>query len=89
NGNKKITKVTIGKNVTKIGKKAFYNCKNLKKITIKSTKLKAKNISAKAFTKAGSSNYKKLVVKVPKGKVSSYKKMLKKKGLSAKATVKK
>ena len=39
-GNKKVIKVIIGSNVTKIGKKAFYNCKRLKNITIKSKKLK-------------------------------------------------
>ncbi len=33
-GNKKITKLTIGSNVTSIGKKAFYNCKNLGDISI-------------------------------------------------------
>jgi hypothetical protein len=36
-GNKKITKITIGSNVTSIGKKAFYNCKNLGDITIDAT----------------------------------------------------
>ena len=34
-GNKELTSVTIGKNVRKIGKKAFYDCKKLKKVTLK------------------------------------------------------
>ena len=51
--NKKLTSVVIGKNVTKIGKKAFFGCQKLKKITIKTTKLKTKTVGAKAFTKAG------------------------------------
>lgn len=86
--NKKLTKVTIGSNVKTIGKQAFYGCKNLKSITIKSTKLTTKSVGAKAFTKAGSKNYKKLVVKVPKSKKKAYVKLLKKKGLSSKAKIK-
>ena len=39
-GNKKMKTVKIGKNVKKIGKKAFANCLNLRKIIVKSTKLK-------------------------------------------------
>lgn len=86
--NKKVKQIVIGKNVTKIGKKAFYGCKNLKKITIKSTKLKKKDIGAKAFKKAGKKNYNKLKVIVPKKCLKTYKKIFKQKGLSAKAVVK-
>lgn len=86
--NKKVENVVIGKNVTKIGKKAFYGCKNLKKITIKSTKLKKKTIGAKAFTKAGSKNYSKLKVIVPKKCLKNYTKILKQKGLSKRAVIK-
>ncbi len=46
-GKKKLTKVTIGKNVTTIGKKAFLNCTKLKTVTFKTTKLKS--IGAQAF----------------------------------------
>ena len=84
-----LKKVTIPKKVKKIGSKAFYNCKKLVNITIKTTKLTTKNVGSKAFTKAGSSNYKKLKVKVPKSKLKAYKSLLKKKGLSAKAKIKK
>ena len=84
-----LKKVTIPKKVTKIGKKAFYGCKKLTGITIKTTKLTTKKVGSKAFSKAGSSNYKKLTVKVPKSKLKSYKTMLRKRGLSFKAKVKK
>ena len=87
--NKKVTQVVIGKNVTKIGSQAFYGCKKLKKMTIQSKSLQSKNVGAKAFTKAGSAQYKKLVVKVPSSKVKTYKKMLRSKGLSKQVTVKK
>ena len=48
--------------VTKIGKKAFYGCKKLKTITIKSKKLNSKSVGAQAFKGL----YKKAVIKVPK-----------------------
>ena len=86
--NKKLTSVVIGKNVTKIGKKAFFGCQKLKKITIKTTKLKTKSVGAKAFTKAGSKNYSKLTVKVPKKCKKTYPKILRKKGLSGRAKIK-
>ena len=38
--NKKLTKVTVGKNVITIGKNAFKNCTKLKTVTIQSTGLK-------------------------------------------------
>jgi len=44
---KKVTSVTIGKNVTVIGKNAFAGCANLKKVTVKGNKLK--QIGSKAF----------------------------------------
>lgn len=47
NGNKSITTLTINKNVASISAKAFYNCKKLKKIKLK-TKVIA-NINNKAF----------------------------------------
>ncbi len=70
--NKKLKSVVIGKNVTKIGANAFKDCKSLKKITIKSKKLKSvgknaiKNINKKA------------VIKVPKAELKAYKKLFKK-----------
>lgn len=50
--NKKLTKVTIGKNIISIGKNAFKNCKKLKTVTIQSTELKS--IGAGAFSGDGS-----------------------------------
>lgn len=76
-GMKKLTTVTIGKKITKIGKQAFLNCKKLKKITIKTTKLTKSKVGAKAFKGI----YKKAVVKCPKSKKAAYKKILLKKGM--------
>lgn len=84
-----LKKIVIPKKVKKIGSKAFYGCKKLTNITIKTTKLTTKTVGSKAFTKAGSKNYKKLVVKVPKSKLKVYKKMLWKRGVSRKAKIKK
>lgn len=82
--NKKLKTVTIGKNVSKIGENVFSGCKKLKTITIKSTKLKAKTLSKSTFkgiTKA-------TTIKVPKKKLSAYKKLFKSRGLSSKIKVK-
>lgn len=70
-GNKKISLVIIGKNITSIGKRAFFKCAALKKIDIKSNVMK--NIGAAAFKKIN----KKAVIKVPKKEIKKYKKMLK------------
>ena len=70
----KLKKITIGNNVTTIGKKAFFNDKKLKTIIVKSTKLKSvgkqalKNIHAKAS------------ISVPKANKAAYKKLFKGKG---------
>lgn len=80
-GNKKITSVTIGKNVVKIGKQAFYKCSKLKTVKINSKSVNS--IGSKAFY----GNAKKLKVKVPKAKYSKYKKMLTKQKSSSKITV--
>ncbi|MBO4864400.1 MAG: leucine-rich repeat protein [Eubacterium sp.] len=78
--NKKLTKVIIGKNVKKIGKKAFYGCKNLKTVIIKTTKLTKKKVGTDAFKKI----HKKAKVSVPKKKYKSYKKILKARGIKGK-----
>lgn len=78
---KKLKTVVIGKGVTSIGMKAFYGCKALKKITIKSTKMK----------KVGKSAFKgihaKAIIKVPKAKLKTYQKLLKKKGQGKKVRI--
>lgn len=80
-----LSKITIPSKVTKIGKQAFYYCKKLNSITIKTVRLTSKNVGSKAF--AGTpSNVK---IKVPKSKISAYKKLLISKGISKKATIKK
>ena len=83
-----LIKCTIPSSVKKIGKKAFYNCKKLRILNIKTKNLTSKSIGSKAFSKAGSSNYKKLKIKVPKQKYKSYKKILKSTGLSSKVIIK-
>ena len=87
--NKKLKKVTIPAGIKAIGSNAFKNCISLRKIVIKSKQLVTKNIGRKAFKNAGKKNYMKLKVKVPKNKVKAYKKLLRKKGLSKKAKIKK
>ena len=82
-GNRSLKKVKIGKNIARIGARAFFGCRNLKSITIRTTKLSAKKIGAKAF----SNTHKKAKVKVPGKALKSYRKILKKKGLSAKAKI--
>ena len=72
-GNTKMTSVTIPEGVTKIGKNAFNGCKNLKTITIESTKLKTVGKDAiKGINK-------KATIKVPKKQLSKYKKLFKSK----------
>lgn len=82
--NKALKKVTMGKNVTGIGKKAFDGCRKLKTIVIKAAGLKTigksavKGISARA------------VIKVPKAQYKQYKKLFTKKtGFGKKMKVKK
>lgn len=81
--NKKIKTVVVGKNVRTIGKKAFYGCKNLKKITVQSSIIK--KVGAKAFKGIN----KKAVIKVPSKKYKAYKKVFKGKGQVKTVTIKK
>lgn len=71
---KKLTKVTIGKNVEKIGKKAFWGDKALKTITIQSETLAS--AGGQAFKGISS----KAIIRVPKSKKKAYQKLLKGKG---------
>lgn len=81
----KIKKIVIPSSVNKIGKQAFFGCKNLKSITVKTSKLNKKNVGAKAFK----GTHKKATFKVPKKKLTAYKKLLKSKGAGSKAKFKK
>ena len=82
--NRKLKKVVIGQNIVKIGKNAFYGCKNLTSITIKSSRLTLKNIGKNAFKNPSP----KATVKVPKKQKALYNQILKKRGLNKKAKVK-
>lgn len=81
-GNKKMGSLTIGKNVRKIGKNAFANCRKLKKVTIKSKKINT--IGKNAFKNIN----KKATVKVPKAQKKKYAKLLNKAKLSKKVKIK-
>lgn len=81
----KLRNITIPSKVTSIGKQAFYGCGKLKTITIKTTKLTTKKVGSNAFKGI----YSKATIKVPKKKLSAYKKLLKSKGVSNKAKIKK
>ena len=100
-GTKKIKKIVIGSNITSIGKNAFAGCtsltsitigknaftgcKKLKSITIKTKKLTTKTVKKGAFNGIS----KKVVVKVPKSKYKTYKKLLPAKGLKKAAKIRK
>ena len=73
NGSKKLKKVTIGTNIKKISNNAFYKCKSLKTVTIKSVLLTNKTASKRAFKGVG----KKMVIKVPKKVKKAYVKIFK------------
>ena len=77
--------LTIGSNVTTIGANAFYGCKNLNTVVIKTAKLTTKTVGANAFAKTGA----KPVVTVPAKQFNTYKTLLRSKGISTKAVYKK
>ena len=73
NGSKKLTKVTIGTNIKKISNNAFFKCRSLKTVTIKSVLLTKKTANKKAFKGIS----RKMVIKVPKKMKKAYVKMFK------------
>lgn len=79
-----LTNIAIPSKVSQIGTQAFYGCKKLKSITVKTTKLTTKKVGSKSFKEISPN----AVIKVPKSKLSSYKKILKAKGIGAKVKVK-
>ena len=81
-GMNKLTKVTIGKNVTTIGKRAFYNCKKLKTITINSGNVTS--IGKNAFK--GIAKKATIRIKAGKKKYNALVKLIKKKGGCPKST---
>ncbi len=66
---KYLKKITIGKNATKIGKKAFYKCKKVKNLVIQSTKLKA--VGKKAISGINM----RVRIKVPKKQMKKYREL--------------
>ena len=86
NGCKKLKQITIGANVSSIGKQAFNGCKKLSKVTLKGTALK--NIKTGAFKKTST----KMTVKTPKKMKKTLRNALlkkrKKAGMSKKAKIK-
>ncbi len=80
-GNEKLKMVKIGKNIEIIETKAFYQCKNLRYIIVKTKKLSAKSIGNNAFDK-GAANVK---VKTDKTKRKLYYKIFTAGGMSKKA----
>ncbi len=77
-GLSKLKRLTVGKYVEKIGKKAFCNCESLKTIILKTEQLaNADAIGPEAF--AGGAE--KPTVRCPKSMLKQYTKWLKKKGL--------
>lgn len=72
--NKRLTQVTIGKNIKNIGASAFEGAGKLKKITIQTSVLK--KVGKKAFKGI----HEKCKIKVPKKKLKDYQKRLKGKG---------
>ncbi len=73
-----LAKVKIGTNINSIGENAFSGCKNLKDITIKSDKLAAGNVGSNAFR--GINNN--AIIKIPKSKIKTYKKIIRNRGAS-------
>ncbi len=70
-GCRKASLAVVGKHVKTIGKNAFYGCRKLKKITIKSTVLKSVGKNAVRGISGTA------VIKCPKKKVKSYKRLFK------------
>lgn len=74
-------KITIGANITSIGKNAFKGASwSVRQVVIKTTKLNSKNVADTAFKGLN----KDVVITVPKSKLSAYKKLFKKKGFKGK-----
>ena len=72
----KLSAITLNRKVETVGGKAFYGCKKLKTVTVKTAKLTASSVGAKAFKGI----YAKATFKCPKKQLSAYKKLFRKKG---------
>ena len=76
--------IVIPVTVKRIGAKAFYGCKKLKTITIKTNKLTTKNVGSQAFKGI----HKKASVKVPKKQKKAYMTWMRKKGIDKTVKIK-
>ena len=84
-GCKQLKNLTVGKNVTGIGKEAFQNCGKLTRITLETKNLTKKSVGKNAFKGIS----KKANFLVPKDKVSTYAAIVKARGADKEVTVKK
>ncbi len=82
-GCKKLSYIVIGSKVKKIGARAFYGCSKLDGISLLGKKYTTKTIGKKAFAKVNA----RVFVQVPKKKLTAYKKLLRKRGLSSMAYI--
>ena len=80
--NKKLSKVTIGKNVISIGKNVFNGCVKLKSITVKSSNVK--KVGKGTFK----NTHKKAVIKVPKKQLKKYRRIFGNKGQAKNVKIK-
>lgn len=79
-----LTSITIPSKVTKIGDYVFGGCSKLKTIKLNTELLTSKTVSGYAFSGISTD----AVVKMPKNKSKAYKKLLVKRGLNRKVTIK-
>ena len=84
-GCKALKAVTLGAGLKRVGRQAFYKCKALKTIVIRSTKLTAKTVGARAFKAI----YARPTFTCPKQKLKAYRKLLRKRGAPKRSTFKK
>lgn len=80
-----LSAIELPAKVNKIGSYAFYKCIGLKRLTIRSKLLRSAKVGKKAFYGI----YKKVVVRLPRKKYVSYKKIFRKRGVSSKAKYRK
>ena len=74
--NRQLKQLVIGKNISSIGRQTFAGCKNIRQITVKTSKLNLKNIGTKAFT-----GVKPKKVSVPGKRRALYRKWFQKRGM--------
>lgn len=74
-----LTTVTLGTRVASIGKQAFYGCAKLKKLTVKSKRITASKMGAKAFKGI----YAKAAIRVPAALTGEYRTILRNAGVGS------